>query len=129
MSKYPDNIKYSKEHEWIRVTGNVGIIGVTDYAAEQLGDIVHIELPKVGDEFGKGESFGVLESVKSVSDVYLPLPGKVVDVNSALESNHGLVNDDPYNEGWLIKVELQDKSELDHLMSAEGYESFLSEEA
>ena len=107
----------------------MALIGITDYAAEQLGDIVHAELPSIDQEFDQGTSFGVLESVKSVSDIYIPLKGKVVDVNSLLVENSGLLNEDPYQEGWLVKIEVIDEEGLDQLMSAEGYESFLSEEA
>jgi glycine cleavage system H protein len=129
MSKYPENLKYTRDHEWLKIEGNVALIGITDYAAEQLGDIVHAELPSIDQEFDQGTSFGVLESVKSVSDIYIPLKGKVVDVNSLLVENSGLLNEDPYQEGWLVKIEVIDEEGLDQLMSAEGYESFLSEEA
>ena len=129
MSLKPEELKFSKEHEWVKIEGSEAIIGVTDYAAEQLGDVVHVELPEVESEFALGEAFGSLESVKSVSDAYLPLTGKIVEVNELLAENPGIINEDPYGEGWIAKVSATEIDEIDSLMDYNGYQSFLSEEA
>lgn len=129
MSNYPDNIKYTKDHEWVRIDGNVAVVGITEYAAEQLGDIVHVELPQRMAEFGKGDAFGVVESVKSVSDVYLPVSGKIIEVNDVLLENPGIIAEDPYGEGWIVKVEVAKVDDLEDLLPAKQYEAFLSEEA
>jgi len=122
---YPKNLKYTEDHEWIRVEGGEGVVGITHYAQDQLGDIVFVELPEVGDEFGQGESFGVVESVKTVSDLYMPLAGKIVEVNEELLDSPELVNEDPYEAGWIAKIEIADESELEALMDAEQYEASL----
>ena len=106
--EFPDDLKYSKEHEWVLVEGGVATIGITDYAQEQLGDIVFVELPAIGDKVSKEDAFGVVESVKSVNDVYAPISGKVLEVNDDLPENPEMVNDDPYGDGWMIKIELTD---------------------
>jgi glycine cleavage system H protein len=129
VTKYPNELKYSKEHEWVKETDDVYTIGITDYAAEQLGDIVHLELPQPGDEFGTGDAFGVVESVKSVSDAYMPVAGRIAEVNEVVINNPGVVNDDPYAEGWIIKIAIEDKSEIDNLMTAQAYEAFIAEES
>jgi len=121
-------LKYSKDHEWVLVEGNKVKIGITDHAQDSLGDVVFVDLPEEGDEVTANESFGTVESVKAVSDVYSPVSGKVVESNSALADSPELVNSDPYGEGWMIVVELDDPSQLDDLMSAEEYEAFLKEE-
>ena len=125
---FPDDMKYTREHEWVRVSGKVATIGVTDYAQEQMGDIVYVEMPADGEILSKGDAFGVVESVKSVSDVYAPVSGKVVETNDPLKDNPETVNEDPYNEGWLIKLELTDPSELGELLDSKGYEAFVTEE-
>ncbi len=124
----PDNLKYTKEHEWVRVDGNIAVVGITDYAQEQLGDIVYVELPKEGEEVEKEEPFGVVESVKAVSDVYSPVTGKVVELNDMLTESPETLNEDCYEEGWLIKVEIKSKKELDDLMSPVEYLAFVKEE-
>lgn len=129
MGNYPDNLRYSKEHEWVKIEGNVAVVGITEYAAEQLGDVVHVELPEVDAEYGKEGAFGVVESVKSVSDVFAPLSCKIVEINEDLTDNPGIINHDPYGEGWIVKVEMTEPGELDGLMSADAYDKFLSEEA
>ena len=129
MSEYPNNLKYTKEHEWVSLEGNIATVGITEYAAEQLGDVVHIDLPEMEREVDKGAAFGVVESVKSVSDIYTPLTGKVVEINEALGENSGLINEDPYGEGWIVKVEASQLSEVEGLLSAQAYQAFLSEEA
>ncbi len=119
---------YSNDHEWVKVEGDEAFVGITDYAQEHLGDIVYVELPEVDDEFAKEDSFSVVESVKAASDVYLPVSGKILAVNEALEDDPALLNTDAY-ENWIVKITLSDKAELDELMSSEEYEKFLAEEA
>ena len=125
--QFPKNLYYSKEHEWLRLEGEEAYIGITDFAQSELGDIVFIELPEVDDEFEADESFGVVESVKAVSDLYMPVGGRILEVNDELEDQPELVNSDPY-ESWIIKVVLTDRDELEALMSAEEYQSFIAEE-
>ncbi len=125
--QFPKNLYYSKEHEWLRLEGEEAYIGITDFAQSELGDIVFIELPEVDDEFEADESFGVVESVKAVSDLYMPVGGRILEVNDELEDQPELVNSDPY-ESWIIKVELTDRDELEALLSAEEYQSFIAEE-
>lgn len=125
---FPSELKYSKEHEWVRVEGNKAVIGITSHAAEALGDVVFVELPEVDDSFGVDEAFGSVESVKAVSDVFTPVSGKVVAINEALLDSPELINNDPYGEGWMIEIEMDDPSQLDDLMSASDYEAFLKEE-
>lgn len=129
MGQYPNELKYTKEHEWIKVAGNEATIGITEYAAEQLGDVVHVDLPKMDEEFEIGNVFGSIESVKSVSDIYIPVSGKVIAVNEHLVDNAALVNEDTYGEGWIAKIQVSDKAELNDLLTAAQYEAFLSEEA
>lgn len=124
----PDDLKYSKEHEWVRLNGKVATVGITDYAQEQLGEIVFVELPDEGETLEKSDSFGVVESVKSVSDVFTPLSGHVVEVNEPLVDSPEIVNEEPYGEGWLIKMEIEDSKELSDLMTADQYRAFIKEE-
>lgn len=124
----PDNLIYSKEHEWLLIEGNVATIGISDFAQDQLGDIVMVELPEIGQAIGKDEAFGVVESVKSVSDVFAPVAGKIVEVNTVLEDSPNLVNEDCYGEGWIVKMEVSDISHLKELLDASSYEKFLKEE-
>jgi glycine cleavage system H protein len=126
---FPEDLKYTKEHEWVRVKGNVAAVGITDWAQDQLGDIVFIELPEEGEEVEKGDTFGVVESTKSVNDLYLPVSGKVVELNDPLLDSPEIVNEDCYGEGWMIRIEMNDKAELDDLMNAEEYEAFIKEES
>ncbi|TOZ49569.1 glycine cleavage system protein GcvH [Staphylococcus pseudintermedius] len=123
----PSGLKYSKEHEWVKVEGNTAIIGITDFAQSELGDIVFVELPEVEDELTEGETFGSVESVKTVSELYSPVSGKVVAVNENLEDAPEAVNETPYEEAWMVKVELKDESELDALLDAAGYEKMIGE--
>ena len=125
----PSDLKYSSEHEWIRVEGNLATIGITDYAQEELGDIVNVELPDEGDEIHKDEAFGAVESVKASSEVFSPVSGKIVEVNEPLMDAPEMINEDPYDEGWMVKVELSDSSELDELMDAAAYEQYIKEES
>lgn len=123
---YPKELKYTKDHEWIKVDGKTAIIGITDYALEQLGDVVHVELPEEGDEVEAGSTFGTIESTKTVSDLYMPATGKVVAVNSDIEDNLETLSESPYDKGWLVKVEFANLG--DDLISAEAYEAFISED-
>jgi glycine cleavage system H protein len=126
--EFPEDLKYSKEHEWVLVEGSVATVGITDYAQDQLGDIVFVELPAVGDKASKEDAFGVVESVKAVSDIYAPVSGKVVEVNDDLPENPEMLNEDPYGDGWIIKIEMNDPEELQDLMTASEYEEYVAEE-
>ena len=121
----PENLKYSKEHEWVRIEGDVAYIGVTDYAQDQLGDIVYVDVESLDEEVEKDAIFGSIEAVKTVSDLFSPLSGTVTELNEALEDNPELVNSDPYGEGWIIKLTFTDASELDSLLSPEAYTQFV----
>lgn len=125
MTATPENLKYSKEHEWVKVDGQTAAIGITDYAQDSLGDVVYVEVPPLGKDLKAMDEFGVVESVKSVSSLYCPVSGKVVARNETLEKSPQLVNDSPYDEGWIIKVELSDPSELNGLLSAADYQKIL----
>ena len=118
---FPTNVKYTSEHEWIRLEGDIAYVGITDYAQDQLGDIVFVDIPTEGETLEKGETFGTIEVVKTVSDLFLPIGGKVLEINPALEENPELVNQDPYGEGWLIKIQPTDLSEMEDLLDAEAY--------
>jgi len=125
---YPADLKYDKEHEWVRVEGAEAVIGISDFAQDQLGEVVYVDLPAVGDELVAGETFGEIESVKSVSELYAPVTGTVLEVNDALGSTPENINSDPYGEGWMIKVSVADAAQLDALLSADEYESFVANE-
>jgi len=125
---FPSELKYSKDHEWVRVDGSKAVLGITAHAAEALGDVVFVELPEEGDSIASGEAFGSVESVKAVSDVFSPVSGDVTAINEALLDAPELINSDPYGEGWMIEIELEDVSQLDELLSAAEYEAFLKEE-
>lgn len=117
----PENLKYSKEHEWVRVDGDIAYVGITDFAQSELGDIVFVEIDTVGDTIDADEIFGTIEAVKTVSDLFMPVGGEVLELNEKLEDDPELVNTDPYGDGWLIKVKMTDASQLDHLMDASAY--------
>lgn len=121
----PEELKYTSEHEWLRIDGDVVTVGITDHAQDALGDIVFADLPEVGDSFTSGETGGELESVKAVSDVYMPVSGEVIEINEALDGEEGTINSDPYGAGWLFKIKLSEPSEIDSLMSAGDYEATL----
>jgi glycine cleavage system H protein len=125
MLSYPAELKYSKTHEFTRVEGDTAIVGITAFAADQLGDVTFVELPKVGQTFKIEEKFGVIESVKSVSDLFMPVTGEVIEVNDRLSSEPELVNHDCYGEGWMIKVKLANKAELNKNLTAEAYKEFV----
>jgi len=122
---FPDDYYYSKDHEWIKVEGDKGTIGITDFAQKQLGDVVYVELPQVGAQLEFHQSLGVVESVKAVSDVYSPISGEVVEVNTGLNDDPELVNKDPHGKGWMVRLRIKNESELEKLMSVSDYEKFL----
>ncbi|MGM7702682.1 glycine cleavage system protein GcvH [Pseudalkalibacillus sp. Hm43] len=126
--EFPKELRYSEEHEWVKVEGNKAHIGITAFAQDELGDIVFVELPEVGDEIEVDEPFGSVESVKTVSELYAPLSGKVVEINEDLEDSPEFVNESPYEKAWMIVVEMSDESELEKLMDSEGYQKMVSEE-
>lgn len=122
----PSDLKYTKDHEWIKIEGNSATIGITDFAQSELGDIVFVEVETIGEELEKEEVFGTVEAVKTVSDLYMPVSGKIEEFNEKLESDPELVNTDPYGDGWMIKITLSDTSELDNLLSAKEYEDLIA---
>lgn len=122
---FPANLKYTKEHEWILVDGDKAKVGITDFAQKELGDIVYLDISTVGKQVKKDEIFGTIEAVKTVSDLYMPISGTVLSVNSDLDSDPQLVNSDPYNSGWMVEISISDASELDSLLSSEEYQSIV----
>lgn len=122
---FPSELKYTKDHEWVRIEGNEVTVGITDFAQRELGDIVYIDINSVGTEVGKEEVFGTVEAVKTVSDLFMPLTGTIAAVNSALNDNPELVNTDPYNEGWMVKFTLSDEREVSGLLSADDYKALI----
>jgi glycine cleavage system H protein len=122
MSNAPEELKYSKEHEWVKADGKIATVGITQHAQDALGDIVYVELPAVGKELTAGAEFGVVESVKSVSSLFAPVSGKVLEVNDALNDKPQIVNDDPYGQAWMIKVEMSSSADLNNLLSAADYQ-------
>jgi glycine cleavage system H protein len=124
---YPEEFQYTKDHEWIRVDGDTGTIGITDHAQKELGDIVYVELPKPGDEVTAAETFGTVESVKAVSEIYSPVTGEVTTVNGKLQDHPELLNSDPHAGAWLICVRMSDPKEIEKLMSSEEYEAYIQE--
>ncbi len=129
MSSYPDDRFYSNSHEWIRVDGETATIGITDHAQKELGDVVFVELPDVGEIFDEGQEFGTIESVKAVSELFLPIAGEIVEVNKGLVDEPNAVNEDPHGDGWLVRVKVTSDGALDSLMNAAAYEKFVEEEA
>ncbi len=125
--EFPEDLKYSREHEWVLVEGTVATVGITDFAQEQLGDVVFVELPAVDDKVTKDEAMGVVESVKAVSDIYAPVSGKVLEVNDDLPDSPGMINEDSYGDGWIVKIEMIDPTDLEDLMSWEDYEQYVKE--
>ena len=129
MANVPENLHYSKDHEWVRVEGDTAVVGITDHAQEQLGDVVYVELPKPAEEFSANESFGSVESVKAVSEVFTPVSGKVTEANDSLNDEPEKVNQDPYGEGWMIKIKMSSAGEVDSLLTAAEYEDFTKAES
>ena len=128
MANIPEDLHYSKDHEWVRVEGNIAVVGITDYAQDSLGDVVYVELPKPGDEFAANEPFGSVESVKAVSEVFSPVSGKIAAANDTLNDEPEKVNQDPYGEGWMIRIEMSNPGEVDSLLTAAEYEDFTKAE-
>lgn len=126
----PDNLKYSKEHEWVKVDGNIATIGITDFAQGELGDLVYVEVETVGETIEKDEIFGTVEAVKTTSDLFMPIGGKVIEFNSEIDENEGdnpsVINEDPYEKGWVIKIEISNPEELGELLDAEAYKEIIS---
>ncbi len=125
---YPQELLYTKEHEWVRIDESVATIGITDHAQKELGDIVYVELPKVGEHVTANESFGTVESVKAVSEIYSPVTGEVTGANPRIQSSPELLNADPHGDAWLIRVRIEDRSEVENLMTAEDYEAYIRQE-
>jgi glycine cleavage system H protein len=124
MANIPEDLHYSKDHEWVRVEGDIAVVGITDYAQNSLGDVVYVELPKVGEQFAANEPFGSVESVKAVSEVFSPVTGEVAGANESLNDEPEKVNQDPYGEGWMIRVKMSNPGEVDSLLTAAEYEDF-----
>lgn len=122
--KYDKTVMYQKSHEWAKKDGNTVIVGISDYAQDSLGDVVFVELPEVGSSMSQGDAFGVVESVKAASDVFVPVSGEITEVNEELSDNPELINEDPFGKGWIIKIQASDESELDGLMDAQAYEEY-----
>ena len=125
---YPENFRYTKEHEWVSVDGDTGTVGITDHAQSELGDIVYVDLPKVGSEVGQGKSLGSVESVKAVSDIYSPVSGEIVAINTLLADHPEKLNTDPHGDAWLVRIRLSDVSQLQNLLSAADYQSYVGAE-
>ena len=121
----PNNLKYTKEHEWLKVDGDVAYVGITNFAQGELGDIVFVELPNSNDDFKQNDIFGTIEAVKTLADLYIPISGSIVEINDKLESEPELINSDPYGEGWIIKMKISDSSEIDALLSDDDYKSLI----
>jgi len=119
--KFPQDLRYTEEHEWLRIEGNTAIVGITDYAQGELGDVVFLEFPKVGDQVRSGSECGTIEAVKTVAQLFAPVSGKIVEINTELDLDAGLVNRDPYGDGWMLKIQMSDPSEVDSLLSADAY--------
>ncbi|MBD0331818.1 MAG: glycine cleavage system protein GcvH [Chitinophagaceae bacterium] len=122
---YPDNLRYTKDHEWIKIKGDEAIIGITDFAQRELGDIVYVDIETVGQQLNAGDVFGTVEAVKTVSDLFLPVSGTITEVNPKLNTNPELVNSDPYGEGWMVKMKIDNRSEVDPLMDAKAYQELI----
>jgi glycine cleavage system H protein len=129
MANVPEGLHYSKDHEWLKVEGDTATVGITDHAQSSLGDVVYVELPKVGDSFGAHDTFGSVESVKAVSELFLPVAGEVTAVNEALNDEPEKVNSDPYGDGWMVRVRLSNAGEVDGLLNAAEYEDYIKSEA
>lgn len=122
---FPENLKYTKDHEWIRVEGEVAYVGITDFAQSELGEIVYVDINTEGDSLSEGDIFGSIEAVKTVSDLFMPASGNVIEINSALEDNPEMVNESPYDKGWIIKIELKNAAEVNNLLSATDYKNLI----
>lgn len=125
MANFPQELKYTKDHEWVKIEGDTATIGITDFAQSELGDIVYVEVETIGDSLGHGDVFGTVEAVKTVSDLFMPVSGEVLELNGELDGQPELVNKDPYGQGWMIKVKMSDPSEVSSLMSADDYKKLI----
>jgi glycine cleavage system H protein len=123
--EFPNNLRYSKDHEWIRVEANTGVVGITDYAQGELGDVVFVELPAIGTKLQQGKQFGTIEAVKTVSDIFAPVSGEIVEINPALKDSPEIVNKEPYAGGWLVKIKIEDRAELVNLLDAAKYQEMI----
>jgi glycine cleavage system H protein len=128
MANYPENLHYTKDHEWLRLEKEQGVVGITDFAQHALGDVVYVELPKIGDKFSAGEPFGSVESVKSVNELFTPVSGEVIAINEVLVDSPELVNTEPYGGGWMIRIKITEPTDVDSLLSASEYEDFIKEQ-
>ncbi len=124
--QFPEQLRYTKEHEWIKVEGNVGIIGITDFAQKELGDIVYVDIPTMGEKVDRDSVFGTIEAVKTVSDIFSPITGKILEFNASLDGSPEKINQDPYGEGWIVKISVDHPDELNSLLSAEEYKSTIN---
>ncbi len=122
----PVNLKYTKEHEWLKIEDNIAYVGITDFAQSELGDIVFVELPNLDEEFAQNDIFGTIEAVKTLADLYIPISGKIIAINDKLENEPELINNDPYEEGWIVKVEISDPSDIDLLLNENDYKELIS---
>jgi glycine cleavage system H protein len=129
MANTPEDLNYTKDHEWVRVKGSEATVGITDHAQNQLGDVVYVELPKVTDKFEASEPFGSVESVKAVSEIYMPVSGSVIEVNDSLNDSPEQVNEDPYGDGWMIRIKIDNPAQVDALLTSIEYEDYIKEEA
>lgn len=123
--RFPENLKYSKDHEWVLVENNIATVGITDFAQSELGDIVFVEIETEGEKLGQGDTFGTIEAVKTVSDLFMPVAGEIIEFNNSLEQNPEKVNDQPYEAGWMIKIKMEDESQMNELMTAEEYSNLV----
>lgn len=122
----PENLKYTKEHEWVRLDGDEAVIGITDYAQSELGDIIFLELPTVGDSFNQDDTIGTIEAVKTVADIFSPLSGTIIEINNEIENNPEFANSDPYNKGWLVKMKYKNKTSIENLLNSKEYSDLIS---
>lgn len=129
MSNIPENLRYSKDHEWVSVDGDIATVGITDYAQHSLGDVVYIDMPRVGDKLSAHEAFGSVESVKAVSEIFMPISGEITEVNDGLNDTPEAVNNDPYGDGWMVKVQMDNPGEADAMLSSEEYDEYLAASA
>jgi len=125
--EFPANLKYTKDHEWIRVEDGTGVVGITDYAQGELGDVVYVELPAVGTKLEQGKQFGTIEAVKTVSDIYAPVSGEIIEINSNLKDSPEIVNKEPYHGGWMVKIKIENKSELNNLLDSAKYQEMVGQ--
>ena len=123
--RFPENLKYSKDHEWVLVENNIATVGITDFAQSELGDIVFVEIETEGEKLGQGDTFGTIEAVKTVSDLFMPVAGEIIEFNNSLEQNPEKVNDQPYEAGWMIKIKMEDENQMNELMTAEEYSNLV----